>query len=104
MDVDGILDTITKVYEEIANDAADITTNANVIVVGGSTDIATAAALIAADATVTGTSGLIVISNGTNTLVYHTTNLGANGTETLLVTLAGIADATSLVTADFVFA
>lgn len=104
LDVDGILNGLTKVYEEIANDAADITTDANVIVVGGSTDIATAAALIAADATVTGTAGLIVISNGTSTSVYHTTNLGTDGTETLLVTLTGIANATSLVTADFVFA
>jgi hypothetical protein len=106
IDLDTIMDTITKTYEEIASDTADITSAANVIVIGGDTTIDDAATLIAADADVTATNGIIVI-NGTDTSslqIYHSSDLADNGTETLLVTLAGITDATSLVTADFVFA
>jgi hypothetical protein len=101
LDFNAYTGALAKTYEEIASDTADITTDATVVVIGGSSDIATAATLIAADTTVTGTDGLIVLSDGTNTLVYGTDNLAGNGTETLLVTLTGIADATTLVTADF---
>ena len=62
-----------------------------------------AATAIAADVTVTGTDGYIVVPDGSgNAKVYYSTDLGANGTETLLVTLTGIADVSSLVTADFI--
>jgi len=104
LDFDGILNGVTKTYEEIASDTADITSDATVVVIGGTSAIATAATLIAADTTVTGTAGLIVLYDGTNTLVYHSTNLAADGTETLLATLVGITDTTTLVTADFIFA
>jgi Ca2+-binding RTX toxin-like protein len=83
-------------YEEIASDTADITTDATVIVIGGVSDIATAAALIAADTSVTGTGGVIVFSDGTDTFVYGTTNLGTNGTETLLATLTGVSNPASV--------
>jgi len=105
LDFDTILDGVTKTYEEIASDTADVTTAANVIVIGGTAaTIAQAATTIAADTTVTATVGLIVFSNGTDTFVYHSTDLAANGTETLLATIVGLADATGLVTGDFVFA
>jgi Ca2+-binding RTX toxin-like protein len=97
----AVADNTAKVYEEIADDGADITTNANVVVIGGVTTIGAAAAAIAADATVTGTDGIIAFSDGTDTFVYHSTDLGANGAETLVLTLTGISDATSLVAADF---
>jgi hypothetical protein len=45
-----------------------------------------------------------VITDGTDTMVYHSTNLAGNGTETLLATLVGVADPSTLVTGDFVFA
>jgi len=93
----------TKVYAEIADDGADITSDANVIVVGGATNIAAAAAQIAGDGTVTGEGGFIVISDATNTYVYYSDDLADNGTETLVATLTGITNATSLVAADFTF-
>jgi arginase family enzyme len=98
------LDGVTKTYEEIANVAANIATAANVIVIGGTTDITAAAVAVAADATVVATVGLIVFSDGVDTFVYYSTYLAANGTETLVATLAGITTPTSLVTGDFVFA
>lgn len=101
LNFDAFTGSLTKAYEEVATVAGDITTDANVIVFGGTTNIAAAAAAVAADTTVTGTTGLIVIFDGTNTLVYGTDNLGADGTEVLLVTLTGITDPTTLVTADF---
>lgn len=106
LDLDTILDGITKVYEEIADDAANITTNANVIVSldEGADAINTLAALVAADATVTGAGGILVIGDGTDLLIYHTDDLADNGTETLIATLSGIADASDLVTGDFTFA
>ena len=104
LDFDGILDGVTKTYEEIANVAANIATAANVIVIGGTTDITAAAVAVAADATVVATVGLIVFSDGVDTFVYYSTDLAANGTETLVATLAGITTPTSLVTGDFVFA
>jgi hypothetical protein len=101
LDVDAATGALTKTYEEIATAAADIATDATVIVIGGTTTIADAATAIAADVTVTGTTGIIVISDGTDTFVYSTTNLGANGTEVLLATFVGIANPLSLVTANF---
>jgi len=95
------LNALALVYEEIADDGANITTDANVIVVGGSTTIAAAAAHIAADATVLETDGLIVFSDGVDTFVYYTTDLANDGTETLVATLTGVTNATSLVAADF---
>jgi Ca2+-binding RTX toxin-like protein len=92
---------LTVAYEEIANDTADITANSNFIVIGGATDITTAAALIAADTTVLATVGYIIISDGTNTQVYHTTDLAGNGTETLMVTLTGISNPLSLSASNF---
>lgn len=88
-------------FEAINNNTSDITTNANVIVIGGVGSITTAAALIAADATVTGTNGLIVIRNGANTEVWFSDNLAADGTETLLCTLVGINDPLNLTAPDF---
>jgi hypothetical protein len=96
--------TGAETYAEIADDGADIASAANVIVVGGATNIAAAAAHIAGDATVTATGGFIVISDATNTYVYHSDDLADNGTETLVATLTGITNATSLVAADFTFA
>jgi len=104
MDHDGNLNGVTKAYEEIADNTSNITADSNVIVIGGTGTIGTAATLIAADTTVTETKGLIVISDGTNTLVYGTNNLATNGTEVLVATLNGISDPTDLVTANFVFA
>jgi Ca2+-binding RTX toxin-like protein len=105
LDFDGILDGVDKTYEEVAAVGDQILTAAEVIVYGGVTTIAAAATAIAADATVTdGLVGLIVFSDGVDTFVYHSTDLGTNGTETLLVTLSGITDPTTLVTGDFVFA
>ncbi|MBF0437266.1 MAG: calcium-binding protein, partial [Magnetococcales bacterium] len=95
------ISSLTKVYEEIASNVADITTDANVIVVGGTSDIATAAALIAADAEVTGTNGYIAVSDGTDFLVYHTDNLGNDGTETLILTLSSLTGLGSLDTVNF---
>lgn len=89
-------------YEEIANVGADITTDANVIVIGGVTNIGTAAAAIAADADVTTAIGLIVFSDGTNTYVYGTDNLAANGIETLLVTLSGVTNPLALSAGNFI--
>lgn len=103
MDFDGILDGVTKGYSEIATVGGNFVAS-NVIVIGGTTTIAAAATAIAADADVIATVGLIVISNGVDTLVYHSTDLADNGTETLLVTLSGITDTSTLVTGDFVFA
>jgi len=105
LDFDGILDGITKTYEEIADVTAGITTAAEVLVIGGITSIAAAAAAAAADATITdGLVGLIVFSDGVDTFIYHSDDMGTNGVETLLVTLSGITDPTTLVTADFIFA
>jgi hypothetical protein len=104
MDHDGNLNGTTKAYEEIADNTSNITADSNVIVIGGTGTIGTAATLIAADTTVTETKGLIVISDGTNTLVYGTNNLATNGTEVLIATLNGISDPTDLVTANFIFA
>ena len=101
LDLSAYTGGLTKVYEEVATVAGNIATDANVIVFGGSTNITTAAAAVAADATVTGTTGLIIFSDGTNTYVYGTDDLGGNGTETLLVTLSGITNPLLLVTADF---
>jgi Ca2+-binding RTX toxin-like protein len=91
-------------YGEYATTATDITANNNIIVFGTTTaiNIDTAATAIAADATVTGTTGYIVIPDGnSNTLVYHTTNLGTNGTETLMLTLTGVANASTLTSSMF---
>ncbi len=93
--------SLTKVYQGVAT-TADITTNANVIVLGTATDITTAAAGIAANIAVTGTAGLIVITNTTNTLVYHTDNLGGNGNETLVATLSGITNPLTMLATSFV--
>jgi Ca2+-binding RTX toxin-like protein len=87
-------------YAEVATVATGFTAS-NIIVIGGVTTIANAAAAIAADADVVATTGVIVISDGTNTYVYGSDNLAADGTETLLVTLNGITDPTSLVAGDF---
>lgn len=103
LDFDGILDGVTKGYSEISTVGGNFVAS-NVIVIGGSTTIAAAATAIAADADVVATAGLIVISNGSDTLVYHSDDLAGNGTETLLVTLTGISDTSTLVTGDFVFA
>jgi len=99
--IDAVADNDAKEYEEIADDGADIENDANVIVIGGVTTIGAAAAAIAADAQVTGTDGLIVFSDGDDTFVYHTDDLDGDGTETLVLTLTGVSDATSLVTGDF---
>ena len=104
MDHDAYLDGTTKAYQEIASNTADITADGNVIVIGGTGTIGTAATLIAADTNVTSTNGLIVISDGANSLVYGTNNLATNGTEVLIATLSGLADPTDLATANFVFA
>jgi len=109
LDVTAYLSGVTKVYEEIADDTADVTTNANIIVLldEGNDDIDVAAALIAADATVTGSAGLIIIGNGAgaDALVYYTDDLAGNGTETLVATLDGYgADISGLVTGDFLIA
>ncbi len=103
LDFDGILDGVTKVYGEVSAVGGNYAAS-NVIVIGGIAAIATAATNIAADADVVATVGLIVLSDGVDTYVYHSTDLAGNGTETLLVTLSGISDPTSLVTGDFVFA
>ena len=53
-----------------------------------------AAAALAADADVAASPGYIVIadsSRGGATVVYHSSNLGDNGTETALVLLSGVA-------------
>ena len=47
----------SKNYEEIANITSDISIDANVVVVGGVTTITEAAAIIAADESVTGSDG-----------------------------------------------
>ena len=104
MDHDAYLDGVTKAYQEIADNTSDITGDGNVIVIGGTGTIGTAATLIAADTNVTQTNGLIVISDGANSLVYGTNNLATNGTEVLIATLSGLADPTDLATANFVFA
>jgi hypothetical protein len=75
------------------NEMADITVNNNVIVITNNNvapTITQAAAAIALDATVTGTAGYIIIQSGSDAKVYYSTDLGADGTETLLVTLTGI--------------
>ena len=106
MDFDGILDGVTKVFEAEADDSVgtSITTDANVIAVGGAVSIADAATFIAADTTVTGTVGLIIVDDGSHSYVYHSSNLGTNGTETLLATLTGVTAAEAMVTGDFIFA
>jgi len=103
LDFDGILDTVTKAYQEVSSVLGDFT-DSNVFVIGGTTTISAAATAIAADSDVDDNAGLIVISNGVDTFIYYSDDLDANGNETLLVTLAGVTDPTSLVTADFVFA
>lgn len=103
LDFDGILDGVTKAYQEVSSVAGNFTAS-NVFVIGGTTTITAAANAIATDADVVATAGLIVISNGVDTFIYHSDNLDGDGNETLLVTLAGVTDPTSLVTADFVFA
>ena len=95
---------LTDSYGEYATTATDITVNNNIIVYGTTTAIAiaTAATAIAADATVTATVGYIVVPDGLgNTLVYHSTNLGTNGTETLMLTLTGVANASTLASTMF---
>jgi Ca2+-binding RTX toxin-like protein len=109
LDVTAYMSGLTVVYEEIASDAADVTTNANVIVLldEGNDNIDTAAALIAADVTVTGSAGLIIIGNGAgqDALVYYSDDLAGNGTETLVATLDGYGtDISGLVAADFLIA
>lgn len=106
LDVDALLDGISKVYEEVADDTADITTDANVIVAldEGNDDIDILAALVAADVTVTGTDGLLVIGDGSDVLIYHTDDLAGDGVETLIATLSGVTDASTLDTANFIFA
>lgn len=90
---------IAKSYGAYSNASTDITVDNNVIVYTTSgVSITAAAAAIAADVTVTGTKGLIVISDAANTYIYGTDNLANDGTETLLLTLTGV---TSVVTADF---
>jgi hypothetical protein len=90
---------IVKSYGAYSTTSTDISVDNNVIVYTTSgITIAAAAAAIAADATVTGTKGLIVISDAANTYIYGTDNLANDGTETLLLTLTGV---TSVVTADF---
>jgi S-layer protein len=106
LELDAIANGVTKVYEEVASDAGDITTAANVIVFldEGNDVLATIATLIAADTTVTATNGFFVFGDGTDAFVYHSTDLAGNGTETLIATLTGIADCSDFVTADFIFA
>lgn len=91
--------SLTDFYGEYATITTDITVNNNIIVFGTTTTIAIddAATAIAADTTVTKTTGYIVVPDGNgNTLVYHTSDLGANGIETLMLTLTGVVDASSL--------
>jgi Ca2+-binding RTX toxin-like protein len=95
---------LTDSYGEYATTATDITVNNNIIVYGTTSaiTITAAATAIAADATVTATVGYIVVPDGLgNTLVYHSTNLGTNGTETLMVTLTGVANASTLASTMF---
>jgi hypothetical protein len=97
--------TLTKAYIEVAATSTDFTADANVIVMGTTTaiTIADAATAIAGDADIVATEGYIVVPDGSgNAQVYYSTDLGANGTETLLVTLTGIANVSSLDTADFI--
>jgi len=104
LDFSALLSGLTLVYEEIADDTSGITTAANVIVscdTGDSiTDLATT---VAADATVTATKGLLILSNGTDLFIYYSTNLAADGTETLIATLTGITDAADLLASNFSF-
>jgi Ca2+-binding RTX toxin-like protein len=104
LDVDAFMNGVTKAFFAAATTATDITSAANVIAIGGAPTIADAATAIAADATVTATIGLIIIDNGTDSFVYYSTDLGANGTETLVATLTGVSAAEALVAADFLFA
>ncbi|WP_192877888.1 calcium-binding protein [Limnohabitans sp. Rim28] len=106
LNLDAYMDGITKLFEAEADAsvATSITTNANVIAVGGAVSIDDAATFIAGDATVLGTTGIIIVDNGTDSFVYYTDNLAGNGTEVLVATLLGVAAAEALVTADFLFA
>ena len=100
LDFNAYTTTLVDTYEEVATVAGDITTNATVILFGGSPTIDAAATAIAADVTVTGTKGVILFSDGTHSYAYGTTNLAGNGTETLLVTLVGVNDSELLAFAD----
>lgn len=103
LNLDPLLDGVTKGYAEYANGTTNFAAG-NVIVIAGTTTIANAATAIAADTDVVATVGLIVVSDGTDTFVYYSTDLAANGTETLIATIAGVASADSLATGDFIFA
>jgi Ca2+-binding RTX toxin-like protein len=97
--------SLTKAYIEVAATSTGFSANANVIVMGTTSAITidAAATAIAGDADIVATEGYIVVPDGSgNAQVYYSTDLGANGTETLLVTLTGIANVSSLDTADFI--
>ena len=65
------------------------------------TKVAAYATLIAADANVTESTGLIVFDDTVNTYVYYASDLANNGSETLVATLVGITDTATLGAADF---
>ncbi|MDC1527363.1 hypothetical protein N8386_04430, partial [Planktomarina temperata] len=102
LDLDGIMNGITKAYIEDAAAGFDVGA-VNVIVFTDGT-ITAAATAIAADGNVVATDAIIVVDDDTDSFVYHTDNAAGNGTETLLFTLKGFDDASDLVTGDFVFA
>jgi hypothetical protein len=83
--------------------ASDFGENNVFIFNGTATTIAAAAAAIAADADVVATVGYIVIkdsANGDKVTVFHSTDLGVDGTETAIATLVGV-DITALTSANF---
>ncbi len=90
-------------YEEIASNATATVAASNVVVVGGTSSIGDAAAWLGGQASMDAVGqGLIVVSDGSHTYVYMSADLGDAGATTLLVTLTGVADATTLAAANFV--
>jgi hypothetical protein len=116
LNVDAFLDGTVKVYSETASNAladgnVQVMTDGTAGAGGGAmtaaelaAKVAAYATLIAADANVTESTGLIVFDDTVNTYVYYASDLSNNGSETLVATLVGIADTATLGAADFVFA
>lgn len=92
LDLSGIA-SLTDSVETGMTLAGDFHANNVFVFTGTQVSISDAAAAIAADTSVTATTGYIVIADSNNhgtVTVYHSTDLAANGVETALVVLSGV--------------
>jgi|GEM_PF-1194808 len=91
LELGALTSAVSLVYGEVQV-SNDIVTDANVIVFGNVPGgIGAAATVVAGDASVSAHDGFILLATGASTTeVWYSTDLGNDGTETLVATLVGI--------------